>query len=141
MRIGVPRETRPGERLVAATPRTVAQLVDLGYDVVVERGAGERASYPDEAYVEAGASLGDAAQAWGADVVTAVNAPSAAQVAALTPGQMLIAMLAPGASEALVQQLADRGVTAWPSTRCRASRAPSRSTCSARCRTSPGTVP
>ena len=112
MRIGVPRETRPGERLVAATPRTVAQLVGLGYDVVVERGAGERASYPDEAYVEAGASLGDAAQAWGADVVTAVNAPSAEQVAALTPGQMLIAMLAPGASEALVQQLADRGVTA-----------------------------
>ncbi|MET4223639.1 Re/Si-specific NAD(P)(+) transhydrogenase subunit alpha [Oerskovia enterophila] len=112
MRIGVPRETRPGERLVAATPRTVAQLVGLGYDVVVERGAGERASYPDEAYVEAGASLGDAAQAWGADVVTAVNSPSAEQVASLTAGQTLVAMLAPGSNEALVQQLADHGVTA-----------------------------
>ncbi|WP_157516414.1 Re/Si-specific NAD(P)(+) transhydrogenase subunit alpha, partial [Oerskovia enterophila] len=112
MRIGVPRETRPGERLVAATPRTVAQLVGLGYDVVVERGAGERASYPDEAYVEAGASLGDATQAWGADVVTAVNSPSAEQVASLSEGATLIAMLAPGSNEALVQQLAERGVTA-----------------------------
>ncbi|MFJ4106043.1 Re/Si-specific NAD(P)(+) transhydrogenase subunit alpha [Oerskovia enterophila] len=112
MRIGVPRETRPGERLVAATPRTVAQLVGLGYDVVVERGAGKRASYPDEAYVEAGASLGDAAQAWGADVVTAVNSPSAEQVASLPEDATLIAMLAPGSNEALVQQLADHGVTA-----------------------------
>ncbi|MBE7699964.1 Re/Si-specific NAD(P)(+) transhydrogenase subunit alpha [Oerskovia sp. Sa1BUA8] len=112
MRIGVPRETRPGERLVAATPRTVAQLVGLGYDVVVERGAGERSSCPDDAYVEAGATLGDAAQAWGADVVTVVNAPSAEQAAALTEGQMLIAMLAPGSNEDLVRQLAERGVTA-----------------------------
>ena len=47
MRIGVPREILPGETLVAATPKTVGQLVKLGYDVVVEAGAGKKASYPD----------------------------------------------------------------------------------------------
>src|SRR5690606_28617111 len=57
MRIGIPREGR--ERLVAATPATVAQLRKLGYDVVVEQGAGECASYPDEAYADAGASVVD----------------------------------------------------------------------------------
>jgi len=47
MKIGIPRELRPGERLVAGTPATVAQLVKLGYDVVVEVGAGDLASFPD----------------------------------------------------------------------------------------------
>lgn len=110
--IGVPRETRPGERLVAATPRTVAQLVGLGYDVLVERGAGAGATFDDAAYAAAGATLGEAAQVWGADVVTAVNAPDAAQVAALRPGAVLVAMLNPGGREDLVEALTARGVTA-----------------------------
>ena len=56
MQIGVPRETRARETRVAATPKTVGQLVGLGYDVAVESGAGERASFSDEAYAAAGAS-------------------------------------------------------------------------------------
>ena len=59
MRIGIPRESLPGERRVAATPKTVPQLIKLGYEVVVEHGAGQQASLPDEEYEAAGASLGD----------------------------------------------------------------------------------
>lgn len=112
MRIGVPRESSPGERLVAATPTTVAQLAALGHEVVVERGAGTAASFPDDAYAAAGAALGDAAEVWGSDVVTAVNAPSDAEVAALAPGATLVAMLAPAAHPERVEALAARGVTA-----------------------------
>ena len=61
MLIGVTRETKPGETRVAATPVTVKQLTGLGYDVVIEGGAGEASSFKDEAYVEAGARLGTAA--------------------------------------------------------------------------------
>ena len=112
MRIGVPKETRPGERLVAATPTTVAQLAALGYEVVVQRGAGAAASFPDAAYAEAGAALGEADEVWASDVVTTVNAPADADVAALTPGATLVAMLTPAAAPERVGALAERGVTA-----------------------------
>ena len=112
MLIGVPRETKPGERRVAATPATVVQLVKLGYDVLIESGAGEPSSFTDAAYREAGASIGSTDQAWGAPVVFHVNAPDAAQVALLQPGAYLVSMLAPAQSPDLLQALADRGVTA-----------------------------
>lgn len=109
--IGIPRETAPGERLVAASPKTVTQLVGLGYDVVVEAGAGLGATYFDEAYAEAGATIVDAAGAWGADVVTAVNAPTKEQVELLRKGATLVAMLQPMARPELVDALVERGVT------------------------------
>ncbi|NLE71777.1 MAG: Re/Si-specific NAD(P)(+) transhydrogenase subunit alpha [Actinomycetales bacterium] len=112
MIIGIPRETRPGERLVAASPTTVAQLTKLGYDVVVEAGAGVQASFPDDAYAEAGATVGTAAKVWAADVVTCVNTPDAANLRRLRKGAVLIAMLAPQANEDLVEKLAKKGVTA-----------------------------
>jgi NAD(P) transhydrogenase subunit alpha len=112
MRVGVPREPRPGERLVAATPATVAQLRKLGYDVVVEAGAGAAASFPDEAYTDAGATVVGAEEAWAADVVTAVNTPPRDRLAALRPGRTLVAMLGPAGSPDLVAHLAERGVTA-----------------------------
>ncbi len=110
--IGIPREAAPGERLVAATPRTVAQLVGLGYEVLVESGAGQAATFTDDAYAQAGARIVDAAGAWGADVVTAVNAPTDEQVALLSPGAMLIALLQPAARPELVETLAGRGISA-----------------------------
>ncbi|GIG30168.1 Re/Si-specific NAD(P)(+) transhydrogenase subunit alpha [Cellulomonas marina] len=112
MRIGVPRESRPGERLVSATPRTVAQLVALGYEVVVERGAGAGATHPDEAYAAAGARVADVDAVLGADVVTTVGVPSEDRLAALRPGTTLVSMLAPAARPALVERLAAQGVTA-----------------------------
>ncbi len=112
MLIGVPRETKPGERRVAATPATVVQLVKLGYEVLVESGAGEPSSFTDAAYREAGAAIGATDQAWGAPIVFHVNAPDQAQVALLQPGAYLVSMLAPAQSPDLLQSLADRGVTA-----------------------------
>lgn len=112
MKIGIPRESRPGERLVAASPATVAQLLKLGYDVVVETGAGAEASYPDDAYAAAGASVVDAKEVWASDVVTAVNTPSDKQLKALHKGAVLVAMLGPGAHPDLVSTLGESGVTA-----------------------------
>ncbi|QCB94424.1 Re/Si-specific NAD(P)(+) transhydrogenase subunit alpha [Cellulomonas shaoxiangyii] len=111
MRIGVPREHRPGERLVAATPRTVAALRDLGYDVVVERGAGSGATFADAAYEAAGARVADAADVWASDVVTAVHPPRAEDVEHLRPGAVLVAMMQPFADPGLAARLAVRGVT------------------------------
>ena len=112
MRVGVPREERPGERLVAATPATVARLAALGHDVVVQAGAGVAATFPDEDYVAAGAVLGSAEDAWACDVVTTVHAPAPERVAALRPGAVLISVLAPAAHPDRVAALAERGVTA-----------------------------
>src|SRR4051794_369772 len=76
MMIGVRAESGSRETRVAATPATVTKLVTLGYDVLVEAGAGQGSSFPDEAYVAAGAAIGTGTQAWAADVVLRVNAPS-----------------------------------------------------------------
>ncbi|WP_062204266.1 Re/Si-specific NAD(P)(+) transhydrogenase subunit alpha [Demequina salsinemoris] len=112
MKIGVPAETRRGERLVAASPASVAQLIKLGYEVVVQEGAGTGASFPDEQYVEAGATLVTAADAWGADIVTCVNAPTTTQIKQLREGATIVATMAPQSNEKLLAALAKKGVTA-----------------------------
>ncbi|WP_456600327.1 Re/Si-specific NAD(P)(+) transhydrogenase subunit alpha [Blastococcus sp. SYSU DS0616] len=112
MQIGVPRETRPRETRVAATPATVTQLVRLGYEVVVETGAGAAASFPDEAYAEAGARVGSGTEAWGAEVVLRVNAPSLSEIGRLADGATLISLLAPALNPDLVDALAARPITA-----------------------------
>jgi proton-translocating NAD(P)+ transhydrogenase subunit alpha len=107
VRVGVAREKAQGERRVALVPETVGKLAAAGFDVVVEPGAGAAASFPDEAYAEAGATLGSP---WEADVVVAVRRPDEAQ---LRSGQLLISYLDPLADTAGVQRLAERGVIAF----------------------------
>ena len=109
MIIGVIKESRPCENRVAATPGTVEPLRKLGYEVVVEVGAGEAASFPDDAYVKAGATIGDAL---GADILFGVNAPSKEQLDRLRDGATLISLLAPALNPDLVEDLARRPVTA-----------------------------
>ncbi len=111
MRIGVPRETRVRETRVAATPATVGKLIALGYDVVVETGAGAAASFPDEAYADAGATIGTADDAWQADVVLRVNAPSVEEVPRLRDGATLVSLLSPALNPDLVDALSSRPVT------------------------------
>jgi NAD(P) transhydrogenase subunit alpha len=108
-RIGVAAESVPGETRVAATPATVRQLLKLGYEVVVEPGAGEPSGFTDQAYAEAGAETGEA---WGADVVLKVNAPSEAEIARLRPGATLVGLLAPAQKPELLRTLSQAGVTA-----------------------------
>lgn len=110
MRIGVPRETNPGERRVAATPKTVEQLVALGYDVDVESGAGVHAAYRDAAYAAAGATL--APDVWDADVILKINAPSDAEIGRMHSGQLLASLLSPAIRPELVERLHAAGVTA-----------------------------
>jgi NAD(P) transhydrogenase subunit alpha len=111
VRIGIPRESRPGETLVAATAKTASQLVALGYEVVVEQGAGAAADQPDSAYADAGIVLGGADEVWSSDVVVKVNAPTDEEVARLRPGATVIALMAPARSPELVERLAAAGVT------------------------------
>ena len=107
-----PVRSRARETRVAATPKTVEQLVALGYDVAVERGAGDRASFSDEAYAAAGARVVTADEAWASPVVHKVNAPSDEEIARLRPGTVLVSLLAPALSPDLVERLRAAGVTA-----------------------------
>lgn len=112
MRIGVPRESRPGENRAAATPKTVAALRDLGYDVVVEHGAGSASSATDEAFAAAGAAVDDASAVWTSDIVLGVNEPDESQLSMMRPGAVLITFLAPRQNPELTERLARQGITA-----------------------------
>jgi len=113
MMIGIPKERRVGERRVAASPDTAKRLVGQGHAVVVERGAGAGAAYTDDAYAAAGAQLGDAAAALGAEIVLKVQRPTADEVKAMKRGAVLVAMLAPLQHKDEVQAYAQAGVTAF----------------------------
>jgi len=109
MRIGVVRETTPGERRVALVPETVGRLAKSGNEVIVERGAGEASSFPDRMYTEAGGTIGDA---WDAELVLKVARPSDEELARLREGAVLIALLSPLTNHDLVRELGRRRVTA-----------------------------
>jgi NAD(P) transhydrogenase subunit alpha len=111
MRIGVPTETAAGERRVALVPEVVGKLVPAGFEVLVQRGAGEAASFPDAAYQEAGAHLVDD---WGdAEAVVKVQKPSEEEAARLRDGQVLIGFLQPLTEPEGIERLAQRGVIAF----------------------------
>src|SRR5690348_2989029 len=110
MRVGVARETAAGERRVATVPETAGKLAATGFDIVVEPGAGEAASFPDATYAGAGATLGSP---WDADAVVKVQKPNDAEVARLRDGQLLIGFLDPLADREGVDRLASRGVVAF----------------------------
>ena len=114
MRIGVPRETAPGETRVALTPDTVKRLVDGGLEVAVEAGGGDRASLTDEAFRDAGATVatGDELYA-GADIVVRVGRMAVADVGRMHAGQVLVGWVFPMVDGELVQALAEAGVTAF----------------------------
>ena len=94
MRIGIPAETRPDETRVAATPETVKKLA-AQHQVMVQSGAGDRASIVDDAYLAAGASICGADEALSCDIVLKVRAPNASERSLMRPGAVLIGMLNP----------------------------------------------
>ncbi|MSO50284.1 MAG: Re/Si-specific NAD(P)(+) transhydrogenase subunit alpha [Acidobacteria bacterium] len=110
--VGIVKETAPGERRVAATPDSVTKLIQLGFTVTVESGAGVAAGFDDGAYAAAGATIGDNAGAWSAPVVVKVRPPLDDEAARLGHGQTLISYLYPAHNADLVRRLADRGISA-----------------------------
>jgi H+-translocating NAD(P) transhydrogenase subunit alpha len=113
MKVAVVKEDAPGERRVALVPETVPKLRAAGAEVLVERGAGEAAWFPDSTYAEAGAVVVSGSELYAdADVILTVTRPSAATVSRLRAGQAVFGLLAPLIHPELAQALADRGVTA-----------------------------
>ncbi|KHT43538.1 Re/Si-specific NAD(P)(+) transhydrogenase subunit alpha [Pectobacterium brasiliense] len=111
MRIGVPRERLANEARVAATPKTVEQLLKLGFTVSIEREAGKLASFDDAAYVEAGASIVDSSEVWQADIVLKVNAPQDDEIELTRAGSTVVSFIWPAQNPELLAKLAARQVT------------------------------
>jgi H+-translocating NAD(P) transhydrogenase subunit alpha len=106
--VGVVAESAAGETRVAATPATVRQLNTLGYEVVVESGAGAASGFTDAAYAQAGALIGEA---WQAAIVLKVNPPTAAEITRLSDDATLVGLIAPAQSPELLLTLAERPIT------------------------------
>jgi H+-translocating NAD(P) transhydrogenase subunit alpha len=113
MKLGVPNQSAQGERRVALVPETAKKLSARGVETVVESGAGDLAHFPDSVYGEAGATVGSAGDAWGAEVVAVVRTPTVEDIGQLSSGSVLIGFLAPLTSAETTRALADRGVTAF----------------------------
>ncbi|MFG0306147.1 MAG: Re/Si-specific NAD(P)(+) transhydrogenase subunit alpha [Phycisphaerales bacterium JB040] len=116
MRIGIPREIGVGERRVAGTPRTVKRLVQGGFEVVVERGAGEMAEHSDAGYTEAGARVVDTSEAWASDLVLKVLPPmergdGTHEVDSMREGAVLIGFVWPAQNGELLDRLNARRAT------------------------------
>jgi H+-translocating NAD(P) transhydrogenase subunit alpha len=113
MKVGVLKETTPGERRVALVPEMVARLRGAGLDVLVQSGAGDGAWFADSAYAEAGASIVSPGELLSeADIVVGISRPDEPVIAALRPGQALVGLLNPLADPSFAAALAARGVTA-----------------------------
>lgn len=111
MRIGVPRERYDGQTLVAVTPDNVEKLIKLGYEVVVESGAGEKASFLDQQYLDAGAEIVNL-QVWEADIVFALDTPPLEYLNKMRQGATLVCRMAPGRNEQTLISLKERKITA-----------------------------
>src|SRR6476660_2196291 len=113
MKIGVAKETAPGERRVALVPEALGKLKAAGLDILVERGAGTGSSFPDAEYEAAGATIVSTDDLYrDADAILRVARPSEAEVGALRSGQVVLGLLAPLIDPLTAKALADRGVTA-----------------------------
>lgn len=112
MHIGVPLETQLGETRVAATPETIKKLIAQGHTVSVQNGAGIAASVTDSAYEAAGALIGSAADAFGAELILKVSAPGDAELPLIKSGTVVVGMLNPFNND-MIAKLAERGIAAF----------------------------
>ncbi len=113
MKIGVPRETHPGERRVATTPEVAADLIKLGFEVAIEHEAGSLANFSDDAYRDAGCEVFATADAlWdSADIIFKVRGPDDTETSRLRKDQTLISFVWPGQNPELLETLTTSGAT------------------------------
>ena len=112
MRIGIPKEARAEQTLVAASPDTVKKLMKLGYDVCVESGAGFTADYFDDQYEAVGATIVSHEEVWGSDIVTSLDEPIDADLALMKRGATLISRLSPWGNDKAIAKYEQAGITA-----------------------------
>lgn len=111
MEIAIVKESQSGENRVAGSPKSVQGLIKLGFTVCVQKTAGNKASFKDEDYADAGALLVTKKNAWQADVVFKVNPPSLSEVEQMKDGAYLVSFLAPAQSEELIEALKAKSIT------------------------------
>src|SRR5438874_8699354 len=110
MKVGVVKEIKSDEYRVALTPAGARELVERGHDVLVERGAGDGSSFPDDAYEAVGATLGDAASVWAeSELLLKVKEPLPSEYPLLREGLVLFTYLHLAASEELTRALVESG--------------------------------
>src|SRR4051794_20557586 len=113
MKVGVAKETAPGERRVALVPEAIGKLATAGLDILVEQGAGGGAAIPDSAYADAGATVVSTVELYGqSDIILRVQKPSESEVRALRSGEAVLGLLQPLIDPKRSAALADQGVTA-----------------------------
>ncbi|MEG9498249.1 Re/Si-specific NAD(P)(+) transhydrogenase subunit alpha [Mannheimia indoligenes] len=110
MLIGVPRELLDGETRVAATPKTVEQIKKLGFDVLIESGAGFKASFEDNAFINAGANIGTQQEVWNADIIFKVNAPTETEIDLIKEGATLVSFIWPAQNPELMEKLQSKKI-------------------------------
>ena len=110
-KIGVVTE-QAGETRVAATPTTAKALIGLGYEVLVEAGSGTLSSFPDSAYQEAGCKVVSKEQAWAAEIILKVNAPTPEEITQLKDKATIVSLMSAALRPELIESLAIRGITA-----------------------------
>lgn len=110
MKLGIPKEIKFLESRVAGVPDTVKKLTAMGFDVLVEKGAGSGASISDEALAGAGAKIVSASQAFGADVIFKVRPPEGDEIRQMKKGAILVALLEPYRDSGLTDALKSQGV-------------------------------
>ncbi len=112
MQIGVPKEHKPHEKRVAATPESVKELVKLGFTVAVESHAGGMASFNDQAYLDAGATIKELDEVWQSDLILKVDAPAEHELEKMKSGSTLISFIWPAQNEDLLKAMAEKKITA-----------------------------
>jgi NAD(P) transhydrogenase subunit alpha len=113
MKVGVAKESAPGERRVALVPEAIGKLTSAGLEVLVEQGAGSGAAIPDSAFAEAGAKVVSTVDLYGdSDVILRVQKPTPSEIRVMRKGQALLGLLQPLIDPATAKALADQGVTA-----------------------------
>ena len=110
MLMGVPRELLENESRVAATPKTVQQILKLGFDVIVEHDAGFKASFEDQAFLEAGAKIGTSAEIWQSDIIFKVNAPTDEEIAQMKEGATLVSFIWRMQNPELMKKLTEKKI-------------------------------
>ncbi len=113
MKIGVPKEIRPGEKRVAITPDTASRLLNLGFELQTETGAGLGGEFSDQAYRDAGVTVAETSrEIWAeSDIILKIRPPEEAEVEQLREGAILISLIDPARNARLMENLGERKAT------------------------------